>query len=181
MRCDARRILSRTLKDALARADESLVMKVRTRSAVSAGQEGFTLIELLVVILIIGILAAIAIPALLSQKSKAYDAGAKELARTAEVSAEAYASDHEGSYANLSLAELHKYEPSIPTSKEAAHGGAYLEGEPTVATNTYEITAVAASTGDKFTVARNSNGEVTRTCTSAGTKKDCSGSATGSW
>jgi len=128
------------------------------------GESGFTLIELLVVILIIGILAAIAIPSFLSQKNKAYDAGAKELARTAYTTMETYATDHEGKYEGATVPELHKYEASIPLSKAAANGGAYLSGEPTVTAETFSVTAVAAKTGDEFTIARNKEGEVKRTC-----------------
>ncbi len=69
-------------------------------------EKGFTLIELLVVILIIGILAAIAIPSFINQKGKASDSAAKELARTAQTAAETYATDNNGNYSTLSASWL---------------------------------------------------------------------------
>lgn len=60
------------------------------------GESGFTLIELLVVMLILGILAAIAIPAFFNQRDKATDADAKSAARTAQTAMETYATDNGG-------------------------------------------------------------------------------------
>src|ERR1700745_112703 len=74
-----------------------MLRKIRER--ISNEEKGFTLIELLVVILIIGILAAIALPAFLGQKSKGQDADAKSVARnTASQVESCYANN--GSYAS---------------------------------------------------------------------------------
>jgi prepilin-type N-terminal cleavage/methylation domain-containing protein len=58
-------------------------MLARLHKRMNKEEEGFTLIELLVVIIIIGILAAIAIPVFLSQRSKGYEASMKSDLRTA--------------------------------------------------------------------------------------------------
>ena len=79
-----------------------MLHKLRARAQ---DEKGFTLIELLVVILIIGILAAIALPAFLNQRGKAQDTEAKTEARTMQTAMETYYTDKQ-TYVGATAATL---------------------------------------------------------------------------
>ncbi len=122
---------------------------------------GFTLIELLVVTLVIGVLAAFAIPTFMVARADAQDAPAKQLVNTAEVAMEAAALDSGGSYASITATRLAQYEPTIATTKKG--GGAYVSAVKTTAT-TYTLTVTSVATGNQFMLTRGQSGILARSC-----------------
>jgi type IV pilus assembly protein PilA len=152
-----------------------MIQKLRERSG---SESGFTLVELLVVMLILGLLAAIAIPSFFNQRDKARDADAKSGARTAQTAIETWATDNNGAYntnGGPSAADLEAIESTLTDVDLEEPSGLSADGYTVTVTS--ENTSGGAHT---FSITRDPSGQVTHPCTAPESDPDgCP--TTGDW
>lgn len=155
--------------------------------------QGFTLIELLVVILIIGILAAIAIPSFLNQRTKGQDACAKSMLRTMQTAMETHYTD-QNTYVGGTMAALNAIENQIPSAGGACGGTATnqpyvgaagaaactaIAGGPS-AQNDYCV-GMTSTSGQVFALHRSTAGAITRLCGAGAGGSNGGGCPNGTW
>ena len=118
-------------------------MIARVRKSMDEKDKGFTLIELLVVIIIIGILAAIAIPVFLNQRKKAVDASLKSDLRTVANNLETVYTDYQAYYAVTSTGSVASIGAATAVTVQLTNGNSVVTAGTALANGGYCLQASA--------------------------------------